>query len=78
MVVDMRSGACYELNRVGVVVWEKLGQGLTIEAVTASIAESYGMAYEVIADDVPALVQSLLDRGLITPPTNEPGAPPPE
>jgi hypothetical protein len=65
VVVNMRSGDCYELNRVGFRVWNALDGHQDVAQVSAALAGLYGVDPNQVRADVEALIQSLLRAGLL-------------
>ena len=73
LLVDMRSGVCFELNRTGAEVWELLASGGSVESICAALAGRYQLPAETIASDVRGIIEALKKQQLI-----EPSAPAPE
>ena len=67
ILVNMASGKCFELNRVGFDIWGALGDGNTVRGVCEALAGRYRVENEVLAADVQLLVQTLAEAGLIEP-----------
>jgi hypothetical protein len=65
VLVDLGSGACFELNRVGVEVWKALSAGQTLNEVIQVLSARYDVGLDVLAADVATLTKSLSDSGLI-------------
>jgi hypothetical protein len=65
VIVDLRSGACFELNGVGMEIWRALSDGRTLTEVADLLGTHYDVASEILADDVLRLTKSLSDAGLI-------------
>jgi hypothetical protein len=65
VLVNMGSGACFELNRVGFEVWKALGSGATVGGVCQALDGRYPVAPEVLAADVRGLVEALVGAGLV-------------
>ena len=68
VLMDMASGDCYELNRTGREVWERLSAGLSIENVITELAAAYEINRKVLSDDVTRLLEDLARRGMLVPP----------
>jgi hypothetical protein len=66
ILMDMASGDCFELNRLGAEVWARLGKGESPAELVASVAASYGVPPATVQSDVQALLQVLTDSGLLT------------
>jgi hypothetical protein len=73
LLVDMRSGVCFELNRTGVEVWNLLAKGATIRSLCAALAARYDVREDVINGDVTAIVEALVRQKLVhvAPPSKE-------
>jgi Coenzyme PQQ synthesis protein D (PqqD) len=65
VLVNMGSGACFELNRVGFEIWKALGPGATVGAICQSLGGRYAIAPEVLAADVRSLAEALAGAGLV-------------
>jgi len=65
VLVDMRSGAAFELNRIGAEIWELLRPGTTQTAICDALAARYKVDRVLLEFDVTTLIRSLADAGLI-------------
>lgn len=65
VLVNLATGACFELNRVGAQVWELLLPGSTESAICEALAERYSVTREVLAADVRRLLIELLQNRLL-------------
>lgn len=65
LLVDLGSGACFELNSVGAEVWFLLDGQLSLAEVCRRLRPHYDVADEVLERDVSVLAQELLERGLL-------------
>jgi Coenzyme PQQ synthesis protein D (PqqD) len=65
VLVDPRSGVCFELNRTGAELWELLASGATVTSICAALAARYDVSTETIADDVNAIVDRLKQQKLV-------------
>jgi hypothetical protein len=65
VLVNMGSGACFELNRVGFEIWKALGPGTTMGAICEALGGRYPVDREVLAADVRGLVEALVGAGLV-------------
>ena len=43
MLVDLQTGACFELNRVGADVWERMAAGATLGDTVEAMREKYSI-----------------------------------
>jgi len=67
VLVDMSTGRCFRLNRVGNEVWGMLGEGLTMREICARVAGRYQLPTTRIESEVMALVAQLAREGLVEP-----------
>jgi hypothetical protein len=67
MLVDLESGGCWQLNRVGREVWELFRNGSSVDAVVESLASSYGVERERLLADLMSVVDPLREQGLLLP-----------
>jgi hypothetical protein len=65
VLVNMGSGACFELNRVGFEIWKALGPGATVGAICEALGGRYAIDREVLAADVRSLAEALAGAGLV-------------
>lgn len=65
VLVNLHSGACFELNSVGFEIWRALEQGRSISEICATLVARYGVDPGVIATDTRTLVGSLVEAGLV-------------
>jgi hypothetical protein len=75
VLVDVVSGGCWELNRVGSALWSLLEPPTTLAVVCDVLRARYDVASEVIERDVLALIGDLSKAGLVSTPAAH--APPP-
>lgn len=66
ILMDMASGDCFELNRIGAEIWARLGRGESPTDVVAGVAASYGLPPAAVEPDVRHLVEELTNSGLLT------------
>lgn len=64
ILVDMQSGACFELNRVATEIWSLLAAGESEEAMAQTVAQRYNLAQNVAHADVKRICQEFASRGL--------------
>ena len=67
VVVNLRTGECFELNQVGFEIWELLVGGTTEESICEKLVGRYPVGREVLAADVRNLLGEMIRRGLIEP-----------
>jgi hypothetical protein len=65
VLVNMGSGACFELNRVGFEIWRALGPGATIAGICDALGGRYSVEREALAADVGSLVGALVAASLV-------------
>jgi hypothetical protein len=65
VLVNMGSGACFELNRIGFEIWKLLGSGSTVAGICEALGGRYPIDREVLAADVRSLVEALAGAGLV-------------
>jgi hypothetical protein len=75
LLVDMRSGVCFELNRTGVEVWNLLAGGASIRSLCETLAARYDMLDETITADVTSIVEALTRQKLVHPMPRTPETP---
>jgi len=52
VLVNLTTGACFELNRVGFEIWELLASGAKEESICETLAQRYAVDREVLVADV--------------------------
>jgi Coenzyme PQQ synthesis protein D (PqqD) len=65
VLLDLRSGMYYTLNRVGTVVWGLLGGGNTLEAIHKTLCDRFVVPAEQAWGDLIALVRALHRERLV-------------
>jgi hypothetical protein len=65
VLVNMRSGECFELNRVGLRVWQALDGSRDISQLCDDLCATYSIDRETSRADVEMLVTSLLTAELV-------------
>jgi len=65
LLVDLNTGRCYRLNRVGAEIWTLLQRPLVLDDVCAAVAKKYDDAGATVEGDVRALVAQLLKERLL-------------
>jgi hypothetical protein len=64
-ILDMKSGMYYGLNAVGARIWSLLQEPKTVREICATIVAEYDVEADPCVRDILALLQELLDRGLV-------------
>jgi hypothetical protein len=67
VLLNLQSGVYYGLDGVGTRAWQLLLQDKTLGDVCAIMVDEYGVAPDVLRDDISSLVRELYDKGLVTP-----------
>lgn len=67
VLVDMNTGRCYRLNRVGAEIWALLRAPLALSDICAEVAKKYDPPPAALEGDVRALVTHLLTERLVEP-----------
>ena len=67
LLVDLASGDCWELNRVGAALWEKLAAGGTLNEAAQEIQTTYEVDPGIVDADAVRLCESLVRAGLLSP-----------
>jgi hypothetical protein len=65
LLVDMNTGQCFRLNRVGAEIWTMLTSPTTASEVSARIATRYGKPVAQIDLEVRALLELLVREQLV-------------
>jgi hypothetical protein len=65
LLVDMDTGKCYRLNRVGAEIWELLRQPVGVTELCAEVAKKYERGAETLEGDVRELVAHLVKEKLV-------------
>jgi hypothetical protein len=76
VIVNMTSGRCWQLNRLGAEVWELLGQHCAVNEICDALVGVYPVSREVVSADVRALVADLVREGLVETAPATPGTAP--
>ena len=64
VLVNLQTGRCFELNRIGAEIWQLLAGGKSVGGACDALAERYPAARDVLRDDVLGLIRSLLREKL--------------
>ena len=65
VLLDARSDTYFALNPTGTVVWTVLADGRAPEAATTELVARFAVTPEAARDDVAALIDQLVARGLL-------------
>jgi hypothetical protein len=67
-LLDIDSGRCFQLNRIGAEIWSlALGDEMTVSKTMEALCQKYGITPEVADADVQALLEEILQAGLADP-----------
>ena len=66
VILDLASGTYYGLDPVGARIWQMMAEGQTLMQVCKVMLAEYEVTREDIERDVFALVQTLLERKLVS------------
>jgi hypothetical protein len=65
VLVNLRTNRIFELNRTGARFWELLGEESSESQLVAGLLEEFDVPQEELEREVRALIDSLLEEGLI-------------
>jgi hypothetical protein len=65
VLVDLKSGKCFEVNRMGFEIWKLLVDGSTAAAVCEQLAARYDVDRQSLIGDIDRLLDRLLTEGLV-------------
>jgi hypothetical protein len=66
VLVNLRTNRIFELNRTGARLWELLGEGSSESQIVERLLAEFEVPQEQLEREVRALLDSLLDEGLIS------------
>jgi hypothetical protein len=66
ILVDMTTGRCFQLNRVGSEVWALLESPATLDVISKRIADRYQRSRETVENEICSLAEDLLREQLVT------------
>ena len=66
VIVDTRSGKCWELNAVGFAIWQQIAAGRSVGETVDAVGAGYAVPADTLRADVVSFVRSLLNEGLAT------------
>ena len=67
MIVDLKSGHCWRLNRVGTEVWTCFQKGDSPSKIVEALLSRYDIGRATIEADVDKVVRDLTGHGLLMP-----------
>ena len=65
VLLDLGGGRYYALNEVGSAVWAQLEQGATVGNLVTALLSEFDVEEATLRADLDALLQDLLERGLV-------------
>lgn len=65
MLVNVATGACFQLNDVAGELWTLTNRGMTIGEAAASVAARYDVFLSTVEEDAISLFSKLLAAGLV-------------
>jgi hypothetical protein len=65
VLLDLRTGRYYTLNRLGSVIWDHCTSHNTISDIHAVLCDRFDVAPERALDDLVTLVNQLIQEGLL-------------
>jgi hypothetical protein len=66
VLMDVATGDCFELNRIGTEIWKRVTEGKSREAIVAALASEYDVPGPTLEADVGTLLRDLSRHGLLT------------
>ena len=67
LIVNLRAEDLYALNDTGVAIVRRVADGLAVDAVIEDLVRLYRVDARAVGDDVRALIDDLVGRGLLVP-----------
>ncbi len=65
VILDLGSGTYFGLDPIGARVWQLLADGTNVKQVVTTLLAEFDVAPEQLQQDVEALVDDLVGRGLV-------------
>ena len=65
VLVDLASGACFELDTTGTRIWERIGAGAKLADVVDALLPEYVVERATVEREVRDFVSELATRGLV-------------
>lgn len=65
LMMDIEQDRYFSLDAIGSDVWARLAQPVAVEALCEGLARDYTVGAERLREDVHALLERMLERGLI-------------
>jgi hypothetical protein len=65
VILDISRNSMTTLDSIGAYVWDRLGKGLSVDAIVAELARDTGANEEMVAKDVDEFMEQLKSRHLV-------------
>jgi hypothetical protein len=65
VILDISRNSMTTLDAVGAYVWDRLGKGLSVDAIVTELARDTGAEQEMVAKDVDEFMEQLKSRHLV-------------
>ena len=65
VLVDSATGECFELNRMGARVWERIARGDDVASIADSLAAEFALERALVSRDVTSLLEDLARHGIV-------------
>lgn len=66
VILDLKSSEYFSLNETGGLVWEKMGEGMDLEAIRAELCAAFDVDSERAGADIRRIIDALSKRKLLT------------
>lgn len=65
VLLNVRTGAYFGLNKVGTLIWQSYGEGKSLDEAVAAVCARYNVASDRANQDVRTLTEKLLAKDLL-------------
>jgi hypothetical protein len=65
VILDISRNSMTALDTIGAYVWDRLGKGLSVDAIVAELARDTGADKDMVAKDVDEFMEQLKSRHLV-------------
>ena len=65
VLIDSATGECFELNRMGARVWERIARGDDVVNIADSLAAEFALERSLVSRDVTGLMEDLTRHGIV-------------
>ncbi len=66
VLLDVQNGTYYSLNGLGVEVWRRLEDGMTLVQIEHAIADDFETPFHIVEQDVQRFVHTLCGKALLS------------